>query len=177
MSALSFVDWLALFGHFLVLSMLAIGGAIVVAPDVHRVLVGQTGLLTDAQFTSSIAIAQAAPGPNLLYVAVAGYQAAGLAGVAATMGGMMLPSTTVALLAARWGRTNASARGVRAFKAGLAPVTIALLFATCWVLVAQSTRWTQIALALIAGICVWRTRLHLLWLIGLGAIVGALGWA
>ena len=47
---------LALFAHFLLLSLLAIGGAITVAPDMHRVLVDQMGLLTDAQFNSSIAI-------------------------------------------------------------------------------------------------------------------------
>ena len=72
--------WFALFAHFLLLSLLAIGGAITVAPDMHRVLVDGLGLLTDAQFNASIAIAQAAPGPNVLFVAVMGYQAAGLAG-------------------------------------------------------------------------------------------------
>ena len=36
---LSAVDWLALFGHFLLLSLLSIGGAITVVPDMHRVLV------------------------------------------------------------------------------------------------------------------------------------------
>ena len=53
------IDWLGLFGHFLLLSLLAIGGAITVVPDMHRVMVEQMGLLTDAQFNSSIAIAQA----------------------------------------------------------------------------------------------------------------------
>ena len=67
-----------LFGHFLLLSLLSIGGAITVAPDMHRVMVDQMGLLNDAQFNASIAIAQAAPGPNVLFVAVMGYQAAGL---------------------------------------------------------------------------------------------------
>ena len=95
-------ELLALFGHFLMLSLLSIGGAITVAPDMHRVMVDEMGLLTDAQFTSSIAIAQASPGPNVLFVAVMGYQAAGLAGAAATLFGIMLPSTTLALAAARW---------------------------------------------------------------------------
>ena len=72
------VDWLALFGHFLLFSLLSIGGAITVAPDMHRVLVDRMGLLTDPQFNASIAIAQAAPGPNILFVAVMGYQAAGI---------------------------------------------------------------------------------------------------
>src|SRR4029079_2850654 len=106
---------LVLFGHFLVLSLLSIGGAITVAPDMHRVMVDQMGLLSDAQFNASIAIAQASPGPNVLFVAVMGYQAAGLAGVAATLFGIMLPSTTLALAAARWGHARREWRAVQAF--------------------------------------------------------------
>ena len=51
----------ALFGHMLLLSLLSIGGAITVAPDMHRWMVVEHHLLTDPQFASSIAIAQAAP--------------------------------------------------------------------------------------------------------------------
>ncbi len=36
---LSADQWLTLLGHFLLLSLLSIGGAIVVAPDMHRVMV------------------------------------------------------------------------------------------------------------------------------------------
>ena len=102
----SALDWLGLFGHFLLLSLLSIGGAITVVPDMHRVLVDQMGLLTDAQFNASIAIAQASPGPNVLFVAVMGYQAVGLIGAAVTLAGIMLPSTTLALAAARWGHAR-----------------------------------------------------------------------
>ena len=127
---LSAVDWLALFGHFLLLSLLSIGGAITVVPDMHRVLVSQMGLLDDAQFASSIAIAQASPGPNVLFVAVMGYQAAGLAGAFATLAGIMLPSTTLALMVARWGHTRREWLAVRAFKAGMAPLVIGLMLAS-----------------------------------------------
>ena len=63
-------DWLQLFVYYLSLSLLAVGGAISTAPDMHRHLVGQQGWLTDPQFSASIAIAQAAPGPNVLFIAV-----------------------------------------------------------------------------------------------------------
>jgi len=169
-------DLMALFGHFLVLSLLAIGGAITVAPDMHRVLVGEMGLLTDAQFSSSIAIAQAAPGPNVLFVAVMGYQAAGLAGAAATMAGIMLPSTTLALAAARWSHARRDWRAVRAFKAGMAPLVIALMFATGWILTAQTPGWRHVMLTVAAALLAWRTRIHLLWMIGAGAVLGGMGW-
>jgi chromate transporter len=169
-------DWLALFGHFLLLSLLAVGGAITVVPDMHRVLVDQMGLLSDAQFSASIAIAQASPGPNVLFVAVMGYQFAGLPGAAVTLLGIMLPSTTLALAAARWGHARRDWRPVRAFKAGMAPIVIALLFATGWILTTETPGWRAGLVTLAAALLVWRTRVHLLLLVAAGAILGALGW-
>src|SRR5574337_1201628 len=66
-------DWLALFAHFLMLSLLSIGGAITTAPEVQRYMVYSTGWISAAQFNASIALAQAAPGPNLLFVALVGW--------------------------------------------------------------------------------------------------------
>ncbi len=175
-AALSPADWLSLFNHFLMLSLLAIGGAITVAPEMHRFLVGQMHLIDDTQFAASIAIAQAAPGPNVLFVAVLGYQAAGLAGALVTLIAMMLPSTTLALAAGRWGQARAGLMSVRAFKAGMAPVVIALLGATAWIIAAETPGRLHLVLTIAAALLVYFTRLHLLLLIGAGALVGALGW-
>lgn len=185
--ALGWSDWFALFTQFLSLSLLAVGGAISVTPDMHRYLVDQQRWLTDAQFTSSIAIAQAAPGPNVLFVALMGWNvglnAGGLPqaflGLAATMVGIMLPSTTLTYLAAGWGHRNRHLRSVRAFKQGMAPVVVALMVATGWILASAhndpSRDWPIWLLTAVVTIVVWRTRLHLLWLLGAGAMLGAFG--
>jgi chromate transporter len=186
--SLTLGDWLSLFLHYLSLSLLAVGGAITTAPDMHRYLVEQQHWLTEAQFNASIAIAQAAPGPNVLFVALMGWNVglnaggagAGLLGVLATMSGMLLPSTTLTYLAARWGQTNRELRAVRAFKQGLAPIVIALLIATGWILTAthdQPARdWPLWTLTVISGLLVWRTRVHMLWLLAAGALLGWFGW-
>lgn len=169
----------ALFFHFLLFSLLSIGGAINVAPEMHRLLVEQTGLLTDTQFHASIAMAQAAPGPNILFVAVLGYQAAGLPGVAALMTGIMLPSTLLAWMAAHWGQRYQQRLAVRAFKTGMAPLVIGLLFATGALLSTPALAPTGLGFGLLVLACalvVWRTRLPVLWLIALGALLGAMGW-
>lgn len=177
-AALSSADLLALLGHFLVLSLLSIGGAISAAPDMHRYLVVDHLWLTEAQFTSSIALAQAAPGPNVLFVAVLGYNAAGMAGAAATMIGILLPSSLLALTAMRWGRQRSHTRGVRAFTHGMAPLTLGLLAATGWML-AQPNRGSPGGMALVFGTAViaMKTRIGPLWLIALGAVVGMFGGA
>ena len=67
------------------LSLFAVGGAITTAPDMHRYVVDEHHWISDAQFTASIAIAQAAPGPNVLFVAILGWNVAGPLGAIATM--------------------------------------------------------------------------------------------
>ena len=123
-------DWLALFGHFTLMSLLSIGGAISTAPEMHRFLVDQHHWMTDEQFSASVAIAQAAPGPNLLFVAVLGWSLAGFAGMCVTMLGIMLPSTTLTLFAARWGEARRHTRGVQSFVGGMAPLTVGLVLST-----------------------------------------------
>ncbi|MEY4652586.1 MAG: hypothetical protein RI884_1167 [Pseudomonadota bacterium] len=180
-------DWLTLGLHFLSLSLLAVGGAISTAPDMHRYLVDERHWLSDGQFSASIAIAQAAPGPNILFVGLLGWNvglnAAGLPGawlgLAIAMTGILVPSTLLTCLAASWGHRNRDLRAVRAFKQGLTPIVLALLVATGWILatgrrydLADAPLWV---LALATTLIVWRTRLHLLWLLAAGAALGALG--
>jgi chromate transporter len=178
-------DWLDLFMHFATLSLLSVGGAITTAPDMHRFLVDGRHWLSDPQFSASIAIAQSAPGPNVLFVALMGWNvglnAGGLPmaafGLVVAMIAIMLPSTTLTYLAARWGQANRDLRGVRAFKQGMAPIVVALLVATGWILATGSSyaldKWPLWLVTGVTTLVVWRTRLHLLWLLGAGA---ALGW-
>jgi chromate transporter len=192
---LTWADWLTLFTHFMSLSLLAIGGAITTAPDMHRYLVVEQRWLTDGQFSSSIALAQAAPGPNVLFVALLGWNVGlnaangmnaastawlwGLLGVLITMVGIMLPSTTLTFAAARWGHQNRELRSVRAFKQGMAPIVIALLIATGWILTTSSgavlERWPLYTLTMVCAILVWRTKVHLLWMLAAGALLGWFG--
>ncbi|EGF31198.1 Chromate transporter [Oxalobacteraceae bacterium IMCC9480] len=180
-------DWFSLFAHYLLLSLMSIGGAISTTAEMHRYLVEQHQWLTPAQFNAAIAIAQAAPGPNVLFVALMGWQVginagstlAAFGGVAVTMIGIMLPSTTITYLTAQWGHRNRHLLGVRAFKQGMAPIVIALLLSTGWILTASNgasmANWPLWLLSAASGIIIWRTRLHLLWLLALGALLGWMG--
>ena len=184
-------DWAALFLHYLSLSLLSIGGAISTAPDMHRFLVEQNHWLTDAQFNASIAIAQAAPGPNVLFIALLGWNVGlnaggmltGALGILVTMLGIMIPSTTLTYLAAKWGQKNRELPAVRGFKQGMAPIVVALLIATGWILATSShpggagwlQNWPAWLLTATTAVIVWRSRIHLLWLLGAGALLGWFG--
>ncbi len=187
------VDWWQLLLHFASLSLLSIGGAIATVPDIHQTLVNQNHWLEENQFSASIALAQAAPGPNILFVTLLGWNvglnAAGGAlvsgsawgsavlGTILAMTGMLLPSTLFTLVTSRWAHLNRERRMVRAFKQGMAPVVVALLIATGWILArnqaSSSSHWPLWLLSLVSTILVWRTGVHLLWLLAGG---GVLGW-
>jgi chromate transporter len=175
---LDWIDLLQLCGHFALLSLLAVGGAITSASDMQRYLVGQQGWIDALQFNASIAIAQAAPGPNILFVALLGWSVGGPLGMLATMAGIMLPSSALTLVVGRYGRSRQDTLPVRAFSVGLAPLTIGLLLATGWVL-AQPSRghWGAMVLVPVTILFMLKTSRSPLWMIGVGAVVGALGWA
>lgn len=195
MTSFSYDNLMDLLGCFVTLSLLSVGGAITTVPEMHRYLVAQHAWLTDSQFSASIALAQAAPGPNVMFVAVLGWNvgmasgggslngavpwALAFAAMAISMVGIIIPSTTLTFFAARWGQRNRDRAQVRAFKMSMAPVVIALLVATGWLLTASHGNLQEAPLLWLltatSALLVWRTRVHLLWLIGAGAAMGALG--
>ena len=63
---------------------------------------------------------------------------------------------------------------------GLAPIVIALLSATGWILASSHgdplANWRPWLLTAIATLVVWRTKVHILVLIGTGGLLGWLGW-
>ncbi len=180
--------WLSLFTHFTLLSLLAVGGAITTMPDMQRYVVHEQGWLGSAQFASCIAIAQAAPGPNVLFIALIGWQIGlalggtyldAVAGLLATFIGIVIPSSTLTFAATRWLQNNAKHVIAQASKASLAPISIALLLATAWLLAsAHSTSakaWPLWIFTLAALLLAWKTKIHLLLILGAGALLGMFG--
>jgi chromate transporter len=188
MIALSLTDWLSLLLHFCMLSLLSVGGGISVVPDMHRYLVVQNGWLTHDQFTSSVALAQIAPGPNVLFVALMGWNVGvnagsvylGALGAALCLLGLLIPSSLLTLFATRWAQRNRTRPGVRAFKAGLTPMVVALLASTAWLLLVPNLKPDSVLgaslLVLGATLVLWRTSIHLLWVLAAGAVIGGMGW-
>jgi chromate transporter len=177
-------DWLQLLLHFATLSMLGVGGAITTLPDMHRYLVDRQHWLLDSQFNASVALAQAAPGPNILFVALMGWHVGLNAGGGwlAPMGalitiiGILLPSSVLTYAAGQWSHRNRELRAVRAFKQGLAPTVVGLLIATGLILATAGAstldQWPVWLIAALSTLLVWRTRLHILWLLSAGALIG-----
>lgn len=167
-------ELLALFAHYLSLSVFATGGAMALASDMHRYVVDEHAYITHTQFVNSIALAQAAPGPNILFVTVMGWQIAGLPGALATTLGLSLPALVFPVIVSRLGRLQQFTRLLKALRTGLGPVAIGLMAATCYLLVRQAPGvWKGAAIIAASTLLLATTRVPPVLLIFAAGIVGA----
>jgi chromate transporter len=91
----------ALASHFLVLSLVAVGGGNSILPDMHRFVVDVHGWMTAAEFSQLYAIAQASPGPNIMVVTLIGWHVAGFPGAVASTLAICTPSSILAYAVAQ----------------------------------------------------------------------------
>jgi chromate transporter len=162
--------------NFAVLSLLTFGGVTAILPEVHRVTVDVHRWLTDAEFKELFAIAQAAPGPNMLIVTLIGWQAAGLAGALVATGALCAPCCVLTYFFLRVWRRFRGTRWQRAVEAGLAPLAVGLMLATGWLLTRSTpAAWGAHAVTAATTAVVLWTRLNPLWLLAAAGILGALG--
>lgn len=162
---------------FAILSLLSVGGASSVLPEMHRSLVEVHGWMSSREFAELYSLAQASPGPNVLVVSLFGWQAAGIAGAVVTTLAMILPSSVLTFYADRMLWRAAGAEVWRdLLDNGLAPITVGLIAAS-GVLVASANMSHVLSLVLTAACALisWRTKFHPLWLIAIGAIAGIAG--
>lgn len=121
---------LAIAALFASVSLAAFGGANVVVPDLRHAIVDAHGWLPDAEFLRVFAVTQAAPGPNVMIAGLLGFRLAGWLGALIATVAMCGPSALLVLIARRAHDRWAGSPWVRAFGAGLAPITVGLVLAT-----------------------------------------------
>lgn len=162
--------------QFGLLSLLAVGGVQTVLPEIHRQAVDLGQWMTAKEFADLFAISQASPGPNMLIVALVGWKAAGLAGAGIATLAICVPSCALTYVANRvWYRFH-GARWRMAIQAGLVPVTLGLVLASGHVLTLAADH-TPVAFAVTgATVAVLTlTRLHPLWMLAAGGVLGLAG--
>jgi chromate transporter len=166
-----------LFWHFMLLSLLAVGGASSTLSDLHAYLVTQNAWMTDKQFVALYTLSQIAPGPNVQFVALFGWQVAGLLGAGVSLLGMCGPSSLLAVSFEVLAKKYQHARWPFIIKRGLTPLSIGLLFANGWILAkAADLSWLLLGLTIATASLSTFTRLPPLLLICFGAIIGYLGY-
>ena len=158
------------------LSLLAFGGANAVIPEMQRQVVEVHHWMNAHEFAALYALAQAAPGPNMMVVSLVGWRVAGFWGALVTTGAVAVPSSVLTLLVSGvWFRFK-DAPWRKAIQAGLLPVTAGLIMASAALLIQTTVvDVTAAAAAIVAGGLFFFTKLHPLLILAGAAAAGAIG--
>ena len=166
----------ALAAIFAALSLQAFGGGNSILPEMQRQVVAVHPWLSASEFASLYALAQAAPGPNMLVSTLIGWRVAGLPGALVATGALCAPSSLLTFATSRlW--TRFQGRPWRAaIQAGLMPVTAGLVMSGAALLIETTSRdWRTAAVTGIATVLFLATRLHPLLVLAAAAVLGASG--
>ena len=133
--------------RFSALSLVAIGGINAILPEIHRVVVDVEGWMTSAEFAELFALAQLAPGPNAMIVALIGWKVAGVAGAVVATLAVCGPSSVACYVAWQWADRLQQSKLRVVIQRALAPVAIGLIMASGYT-IARAADHTPGAVAL-----------------------------
>jgi len=170
-------DVLALGRVFAYLSLITLGGGISAYPELNALAVDAHGWLTSSQLDYLFGVGQAAPGPNLVSVAI-GASTAGLPGALVVLVAFVGPPALLTFVVGRtWTRLRAH-RSVVSVQRAFTPVSIGLLLAGCLSFAKGAiTGWMTFAVAAIVFVVVMRTRINPALMVLAGAVAGILAFA
>jgi chromate transporter len=158
------------------LSLLAFGGGNTILPEMQRQVVEVHHWMPASEFSALFALAQAAPGPNMMIVTLVGWHVAGWAGMLVTSIAKFGPSSlvTIAVLHA-WDRfKDRPWRSIA--QRGLVPVTSGLVAASALLIAkASDPSWIAWAVTGVCAVLAFRTKIHPLWLLAAGSLIGLSG--
>lgn len=122
------IKYLKLFGIFFKIGAFTLGGGYAMLPLIQNEIVEKKNWIKEDEFLELLAMAQSAPGPIAVNVAVfVGYKIGGLPGTIITSLGTVLPSFLIILLIAMYFKDIRSNSYVEGFFKGIKPALAALI--------------------------------------------------
>lgn len=164
--------------RFAALSLVAIGGINAILPEIHRVVVDIEAWMTSAEFADLFALAQLAPGPNAMVVALVGWKVAGLAGALVATVAACGPSSVTCYFAWHWADRLRESKLRAVVQRALAPLAIGLILASGYTLAQGADRSPgAFALTTVAAATLAFTRINPVWILVAAAVAGVVGFA
>ncbi|HBF29939.1 chromate transporter [Rhizobium sp.] len=158
---------------FVELSLIAFGGGNAILPEMQRRVVEVQHWMSASEFSALFALAQAAPGPNMMIVPLIGWHVAGLSGVLVTSVAKFGPSSLITAFVFTLWQKFKDRPWRKVVQAGLVPVTAGLVSASAAVItVASVTNALLIGIAAASALLSALTKVHPLVVLGGGALIG-----
>lgn len=162
---------------FVMAAFFSIGGASALIPEFHRHIVDLNGWMSDENFARSVALAQIAPGPNMLIVSLIGWNVAGLPGLLVSTLAIVGPPGVLAWTVGRGLHRLHGKAWLKAVKEAFGPIVVGLMLASGLVTSrAADHDVIGFGLTLAAGAYITYIKRNPLWVIAFGAIVGILAY-
>ncbi|WP_343619995.1 chromate transporter [Acinetobacter proteolyticus] len=158
---------------FTQLSLLAFGGGNAILPEMQHQVVTVHQWMSAEQFSSLFAMAQAAPGPNMMIVPLVGWHVAGPGGLLVTSLAKFGPSSIITIYALKfWERFKANPLRAR-FEKALKPITVGLVLVSAWLIAdASAQNLLLVIIVILTAILGMFKKIHPLWVMAAGAGLG-----
>ena len=142
----------------------------------QRYVVDVKGWTSADEFIHLFAIAQAAPGPNILFAGLVGWKLAGLAGAVVALGSIVAPAAAIAWWVSNLWEKHKHAAWRIALQRAIAPLVVGLIFSGGFVIVtpAATPDWRLWLIAGASGAAMLATKLNPLWFLAGGGVLGAI---
>ena len=167
---------LSLFIKLSLFSFVAFGGIIVVLPSLFELAVTEQHWVDATTFADYFAIAQAAPGPNFMTITLVGWHVYGLVGAIVASIAICWPSSVMVFYLERYITRIQDPEKKKIIQYAAAALAIGLVLTSSWKLtVGFNNHWTAILLTIAVLVITQTTKIHPLYLIVLGALLGGAG--
>jgi chromate transporter len=161
---------------FGLMSLMAVGGANVLVPELHRQIVDLHHWMSGGEFATLFALAQASPGPNILIVTLLGWRLAGLAGALVATLAMCVPAGLLAYGVGRVWDAFRDASWRKGIERGVAPITIGLVLGSGYLLSrAADAGWVAVGLTGLTALAAAQGKVNPIWLLAAGGLLGLTG--
>lgn len=163
---------LQLFITFFKIGIFTFGGGMAMIPLIKREVIERKEWVAQSDFLDMLAVAQSAPGPIALNIAVfVGYKMRGWRGALSAVLGVVVPSFVVILaIALLFAKVRDNKVVDSAFRA-MRPAVVALIVAPI-VGLARGMHWVMIAVAAAVAMVVWYWGVSPIYLIAVAFVIG-----
>jgi chromate transporter len=160
--------------YFALLSCIAFGGLPAVVPEMQRIVVELKGWASHDDFIQLFAIAQAAPGPNILFASLVGWKVAGIPGAIVALAAVCGPAAVISWwVSDLWERYKQAPWRIALQKA-IAPLVVALIFCGGFVVATPggTPDWRLWLIAAASAAGMLASKRNPLWILAAGGVAG-----
>lgn len=162
-----------IFVTFSGMSLMLFGGGFVFIPLIQKIVVDGIHWVTQAEFTSAIALGQITPGPILISAAFIGYKVKGFLGAALATFAIFFPPALLMVSGSQVLDRIKGSRPITAALRGVRAAVVGMIFSAAVVIGRGAIlHWGTLMIFLVALIALVRFRVDVVWIIPAAGIVG-----